>query len=81
MDEPPVLPGGQPVPESVIEDLKKARKELAAALVALPPATVAARRTGNELRFEVFQPKVQQGALKGVIDAAANWLDTAPAWA
>jgi hypothetical protein len=75
IDEPPVLPGGQPIPESAIEELKKARKDLATALGTLPPATVAARRIGNELRFEVFQPKLQQGAFKGAIDAAANWLD------
>jgi hypothetical protein len=75
VDEPPVLPGGQPIPESVIEDLTKARKDLATALGTLPQATVAARRVGNELRLEVFQPKVQQGDFKGAIDAAANWLD------
>jgi hypothetical protein len=75
VDERPSFPNGQPLPESTIEELKKSRKELSAALAALAPATVAVRRAGNELRLEVFQPKVQQGALKTVIDATANWLD------
>jgi hypothetical protein len=75
VEGPLVLPNGQPIPESTLEELKKARKELAAALATLSPATVTARRTGNELRIEVYQPKVQQGALKTAIDAAANWLD------
>ena len=72
-----VLPNGQPIPESMIEELKKSRKELSCGARHLAPATVAVRRKGNELRFELFQPKVQQGALKSVIDAAANWLDRA----
>ena len=75
IDDPPVFRNGQPIPESVVEELKKARKELAAALETVTPATVSARRLGNELRFEIFQPKVQNGSLKTVIDAAANWID------
>jgi hypothetical protein len=75
VEEPAVLPNGQPIPESMIQELKKARKGLAAALTALSPATVTARRKGNELRFEVFQPRVLQSDLKAVIDATANWLD------
>jgi hypothetical protein len=74
-DEIPVLPNGNPVPESMIEELKKARKELLASVGSLSPATVTARRVGNELRVEVFQPKVQNGGLKAVIDAAATWMD------
>jgi hypothetical protein len=75
VEEPPVLHNGQPIPEGIIEELKKARKDLAAALGTLAPATVSVRRKGNELRFELFQPRVAQGDLKAVIDAAANWLD------
>jgi hypothetical protein len=75
VDEPRVLPNGQPVPERMIEELRKARKELTAALAALEPAAVSVRRSGNELRLELFQPKVQQGGLRAVIDAASNWLD------
>jgi hypothetical protein len=74
-DTVPILPNGLPVPESLLEDIKKSRKELFAALGALSPATVTVRRVGNELRVELFQPKVQNGALKTVIDAAASWLD------
>jgi hypothetical protein len=77
-DQPPVMPNGQPVPENVIEEMKKARKDLAAALTSLSPATVTARLVKNELRVEIFQPKVQNGALKGVIDASANLLDRNP---
>jgi hypothetical protein len=75
VEGPLLLPNGQPIPESTLEELKKARKEVVAAMATLSPATVSARRTGNELRIELYQPKVQQGALKTAIDAAANWLD------
>lgn len=75
VEGPQVLPNGQPIPESMLEELKKARKELVAAMATLSPATVSARRAANELRIELYQPKVQQGALKTTIDAAANWLD------
>jgi hypothetical protein len=75
IDEPPMRINGQPIPESVIEEMKKARRELAAALATMQHATLTARRIGSELRFELVQPKVQTGSLKTVIDAAANWLD------
>jgi len=75
LGEPPVLSNGQPIPEFMIEELKKSRKNLIAALATLSPATVAVHRKGNELRFDLFQPRVEQGELKAVIDATANWLD------
>jgi len=76
-DDVPFLPNGNPLPESFIEDLKKARKAFVESLAALPPATITAKRVGNELRVELFQPKVQAGGLKAVIDAGATWLDRA----
>ncbi|MBA4187101.1 MAG: hypothetical protein C0467_03700 [Planctomycetaceae bacterium] len=76
-EAPVILPNGNPLPESFLEDLKKARKAFVDSLATLQPATVTAKRAGNELRIEVFQPKVQSGGLKTVIDAAANWLDKA----
>src|SRR5581483_4100763 len=71
------LPNGQPIPEKFVEEQKKARKDFLAALGSLSPATVTARRVGNELRIEVYQPKVQNGGLKALIDAGTNWLDKA----
>ncbi|MCE9564457.1 MAG: hypothetical protein K8U57_20660 [Planctomycetes bacterium] len=76
-DEPLILPNGNPLPEDFIENMKKARKAFVESLVTLPPATLTAKRVGNELRVELFQPKVQTGGLKTVIDAAASWLDKA----
>lgn len=75
VEETIVMPNGQPVPESVIAELRKAGKDLTASLATLAPATLTVRRTGNELRFELVQPKIQNGALKPIIDAASNWLD------
>jgi hypothetical protein len=80
VDDVPLPPGnfpggGNPIPENLIEDLKKARKELFATLGTLQPATVVVNRNGNELRIELFQPKVQGGLLKPAIDSAANYLD------
>jgi hypothetical protein len=73
--EPLFLPNGNPLPETFVEDLKKSRKAFVESLASLPPATLTATRAGNELRVELFQPKVQAGGLKAVIDAGANWLD------
>jgi hypothetical protein len=76
VEDVPLPPGvGNPVPENLMEDLKKARKEFFTAIGTLSPATILVRRSGNELRVEVFQPKVQAGGLKSVIDSGANWLD------
>jgi len=77
--EPLILPNGNPLPDNFIEDMKKARKAFVESLVTLQQATLTAKRMGNELRVELFQPKVQAGGLKTVIDAAANWLDKAGA--
>ncbi len=80
-DEPLFLPNGNPVPDSFIEELKKSRKAFVEALATLPPAALTVVRSGNELRVELFQPKVQTSGLKTVIDAAATWLDKAGALA
>lgn len=78
MDEGPVfLPNGNPLPDDFMENLKKAKKAFVDSLATLPPATLTAKRKGNELQIELFQPKVQAGGLKAVIDAAAGWLDKA----
>ncbi len=76
-DEPIILRNGNPLPESFRDEVKKARKAFAASLGALPPATVTATRAGAELRVEVFQPGVQNGGLKAVVDAGAVWLEKA----
>jgi hypothetical protein len=76
-DQPLILPNGNPFPENYLAELQKTRKAFLESLVALPPATVTARRVGNELQIELFQPKVQNGGLKTVIDAAATWIDKA----
>jgi hypothetical protein len=80
-DEPLFLPNGNPVPESFIEEMKKARQGFVESLRTLPPAALTVKRAGNELRVELFQPKVQAGGLKAVIDTAATWLDKANALA
>ena len=72
---PQVGPGGQPQPEPKPEDLAKARREFFDSFGALPPAAITARRTGKELRFELFQPKVQGGGLASVIAAGVGWYD------
>ncbi|MBA4064189.1 MAG: hypothetical protein C0501_10835 [Isosphaera sp.] len=76
-DEPIILRNGNPLPESFRDEVKKARAGFAAAVGGLPPATVAATRAGAEVRLEVFQPGVQNGGLKAVVDAGAVWLEKA----
>jgi hypothetical protein len=62
-------------PEEMLKEADKARAALLAAFGELPPAVVTVRRAGAELRFEVFQPKVQNGGLTPVINAGVNWFD------
>jgi hypothetical protein len=62
-------------PEEFLKELEKARGAFLAAVGELPPAVVSVRRSGAELRFEVFQPKVQNGGLTPVITAGVNWFD------
>lgn len=72
----PPPPGGGPVaPEELRKQAEKARAAFLAAFGELPPAVVTARRGGDELRFEVFQPKVQNGGLTPVINAGVDWFD------
>ncbi len=52
-----------------------AQAALAAAFEKLPPVVLTVRRSGDELKLELFQPKVQNGGLTPVIGAAANWFD------
>jgi hypothetical protein len=76
IDGPPKLMKGRLVPEDdVLKAVDKARTAFLASFGELPPAVVSVRRTGDELRFEVFQPKVQNGGLTPVINAGADWFD------
>jgi hypothetical protein len=67
-------PGAAPTDEQA-KEAEKARAAFLAAFDALPPAVVTVRRAGEELRFEVFQPRVQNGGLTPVINAGVNWFD------
>lgn len=62
-------------PEEAVKEAEKAREALLAAFGELPPASVVVRRAGDTLRFEVFQPKVQNGGLTPAITAGVNWFD------
>jgi hypothetical protein len=62
-------------PEELLKEVEKAREAFLAAFGELPPAAVTVRRAGDELRLEVFQPKVQGGGLTPVINAGVNWFD------
>lgn len=53
----------------------KAWEALLKAADALTPATLTARRAENEVRVELFLPKVQGGAAGPAVNAAVSWLD------
>jgi len=80
----PVGPAGGPRPnsEEVVpgqaqkNEEAKAWAALEKALDGLPVATLSGRRAGDELRVEVWQPKVQAGGLAAVVAAGVGWLDT-----
>jgi hypothetical protein len=75
VEEPPAFdPDGRPVGPEARADAEKARAALATALGDLT-VVLGARARATELRFELFVPKVQNGGLKSVIAAGANWVE------
>ena len=62
-------------PDELLKEVDKSRAAFLAAFGELPPAVITVRRVGDELRLEVFQPKVQGGGLTPVINAGVNWFD------
>jgi hypothetical protein len=67
---------GEPLPpDEQVKEADKARTAFLTAFGELPPAVVTVRRAGDELRLEVFQPKVANGGLAPVINAGVNWFD------
>ncbi|MCI0705376.1 MAG: hypothetical protein L0241_30315 [Planctomycetia bacterium] len=71
------LPGGGIglPPEKLRDEEEKARKAFLAAFRELPPTVVTVRRSGDELRIELFQPKVQGGGMTPIINAGVTWFD------
>ena len=67
--------GGTLDPEKLREQEAKARDAFLKTFDGLPPATLTARRAGNELRVELWQPKAVDGGLAPVVDAALGWFD------
>jgi hypothetical protein len=72
----PVPGGNVPLPpEKQREAEEKAFHAFLDSFDALPPATLTARRTGNELRVELWQPRAGDGGLAPVIGAGLGWFD------
>jgi hypothetical protein len=71
----PTIPGGPAGSPDQKKDEAKAWGELLKAFDGLPAATVTARRSGNELRFDLWQPKVQGGGIAPVVNAGVGWFD------
>jgi hypothetical protein len=67
--------GGKLPEEQVLKDVDKARAAFLAAFGQLPPAAISVRRFGDELKLEIFQPKVQNGGLTPVINAGLQWFE------
>lgn len=61
--------------DEAVKEVDTARTAFLAAFEQLPPAVVTVRRVGDELKLEIFQPKVQGGGLTPVINAGVNWFD------
>jgi len=69
----PVEPGN--LPENTQKKEAEAKAALFAALDALPVASFTARRTGPDIRIELFQPKVHGAGLAPFINASVGWYD------
>ena len=74
-EEAPSLPNGENLPEKQKKDEAAAMEAFFKSLQALPALSLSARRTGNELRFEMFQPKAPSGGFVPLLDAAIGWFD------
>lgn len=75
LTEPPAIEDdGRPSGPETRAGAEKARAAFATALGDLT-AALGARASATELRFELFVPNVQNGGLKQVIAAGANWLE------
>jgi hypothetical protein len=72
----PSIPGGANQPENQKKEEAKTWEALLSALDNLPPTALAARRTGTELRVELWQPKTQSGGLASFINAGIGWFDS-----
>lgn len=72
---------GQPIEDDQpdakqLDDEKRMWAAMVKAAEPMGPTGVAVRRVGDELRVEVWQPKVRTGGLVPVMNAAANYIDT-----
>lgn len=67
---------GNPAPtDEMVKEADKARTEFTASFGQLPTAAVTVRRIGDELKFDIIQPKVQNGGLTPVINAGVKWFE------
>ena len=83
--EGPVVPVPGPQPrrnddgqfelEKSHEDEAKAMAEFLTAFAGLPPMTVAVRRAGADLQLDLWQPKVEGGAMTPVVNSGVAWFD------
>jgi hypothetical protein len=62
-------------PDEMVKDADKARAAFLASFGQLPPAAVSVRRVGDELKWDIFQPKVQNGGLTPIINAGVTWYE------
>ncbi|HEY2909081.1 MAG TPA: hypothetical protein VGI99_02490 [Gemmataceae bacterium] len=75
VEEDSTIAGGRPVPAGSPKNAAKAWDALLKAFDGLPPATIAARRTGLQLRIDLWQPKVQGGGIAPLVNAGIDWID------
>ena len=79
----PVKPSGPPrnggeslvPPEHQDKDEEQAWEGFLKSFDSLPPAVLTARRTGTEVRIELWQPKAAEGGLVPVVNAGLAWFD------
>lgn len=74
-EDVPTLPGTANLPEKQQKSEDAAKEAFFKALDALPPASFTMKRAGNDLRIEMFQPKLQGGGMAPLINSAVGWFD------
>ena len=75
IEDAPSIQDPASLPDAVKKSEAAAKADFFKALDGLPAASITAKRTGSDLRFEVFQPKVQGGGIAPLVNASVGWFD------
>ena len=74
-EEAPTLPDATNLPDKQKKSEAAAKDDFFKVLDAMPLASVAVKRTGADVRFDLFQPKAHGTGLAPFVNASVGWFD------